>query len=99
MITGPARDWLAAKRQELNGRFRLAHRRFPRLSPETVLSLCREVLPPLAGAGEPGNAELLASVYELILLHAGRAFRACRRSEVRGQKSEAGGRHRRTAAP
>jgi hypothetical protein len=66
------RDWLAAKRQDLNKRFRLAQRRFSRLSAETVLPLCRELLPPLAGVGEAGSAELLASVYELILLHAGR---------------------------
>jgi len=37
-----------------------------------VLPLCRELLPPLAGVGEPGSNELLASVYELILLHVGR---------------------------
>src|SRR5262245_60028499 len=72
MIAGPVRDWLAARRHDLNGRFRLAQRRFPRLSAETVFPLCRELLPPLAGTGEAGSAELLASVYELILLHAGR---------------------------
>ena len=37
-----------------------------------MLHLCRELLPPLAGTGEAGSAELLGSVYELILLHAGR---------------------------
>lgn len=72
ITTGPVRDWLIARRQDLNGRFRLMQHCYPRLRAETVLPLCRELLPPLAGAGEPGSAELLASVYDLILLHAGR---------------------------
>ena len=72
IITGSARDWLAAKRAELNGRFRLAQRRFSQLNAESVLALCRELLPPLAGIGENGSADLLAAVYDLILLHAGR---------------------------
>ncbi len=72
MIDGPARDWLAARRQELNGRFQAARRRFPRLEPAAVLLLCREVLPGLAGDGERGTAELLSAVYDLLLLHAGR---------------------------
>lgn len=72
MIDGPARDWLAARRDELNARFRAARRRFPRLDPAAVLGLCRELLPPLAGTGEPGIPELFGAVYDLILLHAGR---------------------------
>jgi hypothetical protein len=72
VIDGPARDWLAARRQELNGRFRTAQRRFPGLDPGAVLALCRELLPDLAGKGESGSAELLSCVYDLILLHAGR---------------------------
>lgn len=75
-MTGPARDWLATRRQELNGRFRAAQRRFPRLAPDVVLGLCRELLPALAGDGEAGSAELLSAAYDLILLHAGRGILA-----------------------
>jgi hypothetical protein len=71
-ISGLLRDWLAAMRSELNGRFRQAQRRFPQLDPEAVLALCRELLPPLVGSGEPGSADLLSTMYDLILLHAGR---------------------------
>jgi hypothetical protein len=71
-LSGPLRDWLAAMRSDLNGRFRQAQRRFPQLDPDAVLALCRELLPPLAGAGEPGTADLLSAAYDLILLHAGR---------------------------
>jgi hypothetical protein len=70
--SGPLRDWLAAMRSDLNGRFRQAQRRFPQLDPDAVLTLCRELLPPLAGSGEPGSADLLSAAYDLILLHAGR---------------------------
>jgi hypothetical protein len=76
VIDGPVRDWLAARRQELNGRFRMAQRRFPRLDAGAVLALCRELLPGLAGNGEGGSVELLSSVYDLILLHAGRGMLA-----------------------
>jgi hypothetical protein len=72
IIAGPARDWLVANRQGLNGRFRRAQRSFPQLDPQAVLALCRELLPPLAGVGENGSADLLSSAYDLILLHAGR---------------------------
>lgn len=66
-ITGPLRDWLATRREELNGKFRLARRRFPQLDAEAVLALTGELLPSL-----PPNPDLLASAYDLILLHAGR---------------------------
>jgi hypothetical protein len=76
VIAGPARDWLAAQRKELNGRFRLAQRRFPSLDADAVLALCRELLPPLAGPDAASAAELLSAVYDLILLHAGRSLLA-----------------------
>lgn len=76
VIAGPARDWLAARRAELNGRFRLAQRRFPSLDADGVLALCRELLPPLAGPDAASAAELLSAVYDLILLHAGRGVLA-----------------------
>jgi hypothetical protein len=72
MIGGPARDWLAANRQSLNGRFATARRRFPQLDGQALLPLCRELLPPMAGEGERGTSDLLFAVYDLILLHAGR---------------------------
>jgi hypothetical protein len=72
VIGGPAHDWLAAQRQTLNGRFRLALRRFPKLEPAPALALVRELIPPLAGDAEPGTPELLLAVYDLLLLHAGR---------------------------
>jgi hypothetical protein len=72
VIAGPARDWLEASRGALNGRFRLAQRRFPKLDLQAVLALIAELLPPLAGEGEDGSADLLSSAYDLILLHAGR---------------------------
>jgi hypothetical protein len=72
MIGGPLRDWLGTSREALNARFRQAHRRNPRLDPRTVLALCRELLPPLAG--EQLQTELLEVVYDLILLHAGRSL-------------------------
>jgi hypothetical protein len=84
MIDGPARDWLAARRQELNGRFRAAQRRFPRLDPAAVLTLCQELLPGLAGKGEGGSNELLSSGYDLILLHAGRGTLAATGSDASG---------------
>jgi hypothetical protein len=62
------REWLANHRDELNGRFRVARRRFPQLDAAPVLGLARELLPPL-----PAQPDLLLSVYELVLLHAGRA--------------------------
>jgi hypothetical protein len=76
VIAGPARDWLAAQRKELNSRFRLAQRRFPSLDADAVLALCRELLPPLAGPDAATATELLSAVYDLILLHAGRGLLA-----------------------
>src|SRR5437763_855888 len=72
-LPNPLRDWLAAQRPALNARFRQAQRRFPALDADTVLSLCRELLPPLADG--PG---LLDAAYDLILLHAGRGLLAPR---------------------
>lgn len=72
MIGGPLRDWLGTSRETLNARFRQAKRRYPRLDPHTVLTLCRELLPPLVG--EQLQNELLEVVYDLILLHAGRSL-------------------------
>jgi hypothetical protein len=72
VISGPLRDWLAAERQALNGRFRLMRQRFPKLDGEVVLTLCREFLPAVA-AEDPGEAgELLHAMYDLLLLHAAR---------------------------
>jgi hypothetical protein len=70
-VTGPAGDWLAGRRAELNRRFERARRRFPGLDGDAVLDLLAELLPPLGG-DEPGAATLLSSVYDLVLLHAGR---------------------------
>lgn len=72
VMTGPARDWLAAQRQVLNGRFRQAQRRSPQLHSEAALALLRELLPPMAGNGEEGSAALLDALFDLVLLHAGR---------------------------
>lgn len=66
------RDWLEKRRDELNGRFRVARRRYPALDPAAVIDLCAELLPPLGGAGEDGAADLLSSAYDLLLMHAGR---------------------------
>ncbi|MEK7468524.1 MAG: hypothetical protein AAB074_14025 [Planctomycetota bacterium] len=70
--TSFTRDWLSSRRDELNGRFRLAKRRSSSLDAESVLALCAELLPPLGGDGEDGAAELLSAAWDLILLHAGR---------------------------
>lgn len=67
-IQGALREWLATHREPLNGRFHLARRRFPQLDADTVLALVRELMPPL-----PADSELLSAVYDLVLLHAGRA--------------------------
>jgi hypothetical protein len=55
----------------LNRRFERARRRFPRLEGPAVLGLLAEVVAPLAGP-EPAADDLCASVYDLVLLHAGR---------------------------
>ncbi len=70
MITGPAAQWLQARREELNHRFEQARRRHANLAPERVLSALESILPPLAG-GE-GEDALLSAVYDLVLLHVGR---------------------------
>lgn len=72
IVAGPVRDWLASNRSWLNTRFRTAQRQYPQLSADTVLALCRDLLPPLAAADAACNVELLASLFDLILLHAGR---------------------------
>ncbi|MBI3832369.1 MAG: hypothetical protein HY291_22790 [Planctomycetes bacterium] len=73
-IVGEARAWLNARRDELNARFRLAQRRYPRLDGALVLRHLSEILPPLAGKGDAGAGELLFAAYELILLQAGRGL-------------------------
>jgi hypothetical protein len=70
VIQGPCAEWLEAQREELNQRFLLARRRYPRLEPGPVLDLLARVLPPIADQG--GSHALLTAVYDLILLHAGR---------------------------
>jgi hypothetical protein len=72
VIPGPLRDWLALERQSLNGRFRLARQRFPKLDGEAFLALCREFLPVLAGNDAAESGELLHAAYDLLLLHAAR---------------------------
>jgi len=65
------RSFLELRADELNQRFGRAKRRAPKLDAEVVLISCLELLPPLAG-DEPAAAELLSSVYDLLLLHAAR---------------------------
>lgn len=81
-LTGFAGEWLAAHRAELNGRFRLAQRRYPRLEGARVLELLAEILPPLAVRNESGTPQLLKAVYELVLLHAGRGLLGERRAGI-----------------
>jgi hypothetical protein len=70
VIQGPGAEWLEARREELNQRFLMARRRYPRLAPGPVLDLLARVVPPIADAG--GSHALLSAVYDLVLLHAGR---------------------------
>lgn len=70
-VSGDAARFLAARRGDLNGRFERARRRWPRLDGDAVLELVHQVLPLLAGP-EPEADALCASVYDLLLLHAGR---------------------------
>jgi hypothetical protein len=79
-----ARDWLTSRRDELNGRFRLAKRRSSSLDPEAVMALCADILPVMGGEGEEGAADLLSATYDLILLHAGRGTLAPRGGSNRG---------------
>jgi hypothetical protein len=68
--------FLETRREDLNARFDRAQRRTPALDGTYVLLLLEEHLAPLAG-DEPGADELLSSLYDLVLLHAGRdAFAA-----------------------
>jgi hypothetical protein len=71
LIEGPAAWWLARHREALNTRFARAKRRFPGLDSEQVSDALRRALPPLAGP-EPASDALLSSVFDLVLLHAGR---------------------------
>jgi len=73
-VGGYTKDWLAAKREELNARFKLAARRFSGLDGNAALALLADLLPPLAGDGGPGANELLDALYDLVLLHAGRGL-------------------------
>lgn len=77
LLTGPAAEWLASRRDELNRRFAMARKRFPALDRDAVLLTLGDVLPPLAEPG-PGSDALLSSVYDLVLLHAGRGAFASR---------------------
>jgi hypothetical protein len=72
IIQGPVRNWLDQHRDELNGRFRQARRRYPQLDADATLELLRDILPPLAAPSHPASSALLNAVYDLILLHAGR---------------------------
>jgi hypothetical protein len=82
------RDWLASQREQLNGKFRLAQRRYPTLSAEVALGLCGELLPDTARA--VGDApELFGVLFDLLLLHAGRGLLA---PSTPGRGDRAGGR-------
>jgi hypothetical protein len=72
VISGPLRDWLAAQRPALNGRFRMTRQRYPKLDVDAFLALCREFLPAVAGQDVGEAGELLHAVYDLLLLHAAR---------------------------
>lgn len=79
VIAGDAAAWLASRRGELNSRFERMRSRFPAMTAEAVLGHLADILPPLAGP-EPASGDLLSSVYDLVLLHAGRdafASRPC----------------------
>jgi hypothetical protein len=71
MLTGRAADWLAARRQDLNARFVRARKRHPRLQGDEVKATVAAVLPALVG-DEPRADAFCETVYDLILLHAGR---------------------------
>ncbi|HLX64996.1 MAG TPA: hypothetical protein VKX17_27245 [Planctomycetota bacterium] len=88
-VTGPAREWLSSRREDLNARFRMAKRRFVKLDSQAVLALTGELLPPLAGNGEAGSDELLSEIFDLILLHAGRGLLAQAPSPMRALLAQA----------
>jgi len=66
------RDWLATQRDQLNGKFRLAQRRYPALHAETALALVGELLTAVARRSD--SAALYASLFDLVVLHAGRGL-------------------------
>ena len=70
-VSAEAARFFAARRDDLNRRFERARRRWPRLEAASVLGLVAQVVAPLAGP-EPAADDLCASVYDLVLLHAGR---------------------------
>jgi hypothetical protein len=70
-VAGDAARFFAARRDDLNRRFERARRRWPRLEGASVLGLVAQVVAPLAGP-EASADDLCASVYDLVLLHAGR---------------------------
>lgn len=72
--SGIVRDWLGSRREELNARFRVAQKRYPRLKGEAVLKWTAELLPPLGAKMEVGTDALLDSVYDLIILHCARGL-------------------------
>ena len=73
LVAGPAAEWLHGRRAELNQRFARLARRYPKLDGELALLTLAEVLPALAGDGQdPATADLLAAVFDLVLLHVAR---------------------------
>lgn len=73
LVAGPAEEWLRSRRAELNQRFALVARRYPKLDAELALLTLAEVLPVMAGDGrDPATADLLAATYDLVLLHVAR---------------------------
>lgn len=89
-IAGEARDWLASRRDELNARFRIAQRRYPRLDAPHVLQMLSGILPPLAGQDGAAAHDLLSAVYDLVLLHAGRGLLGERNKQSAGGETFAG---------
>lgn len=88
LVSGAAKEWLSARRDELNARFRAAKQRYAKLDAQNILALNAELLPPLAGKGETYSAELLSEVFDLILLHSGRGLLSLAPSPMRILLSE-----------
>lgn len=73
LVAGPAAEWLRGRRPELNQRFARLARRYPKVDAELALLTLAEVLPAVAGDGQhPATGDLLASTYDLALLHVAR---------------------------
>jgi hypothetical protein len=69
MLSGEAARWLSARREELNGRFAAARKRWPALEGEPFGSLLGSLLSPFASTG---SADLFSELFDLALLHSGR---------------------------